>query len=70
MRKKLLFSSALLLTLALDPSLPIGEAAQHCTIACATAPSVKCTSRQGDCQYYYGAYDYIICDGNATQCPL
>jgi hypothetical protein len=71
MRKKLLFTaSVLLLSLGLDASWTLGEAGQPCTIACEYAPEVKCHSQRGNCQYYYGAYDYIICDGESTRCPL
>ena len=68
MPKKMLFS-ALLLVLAL--ALPAaGKAGQHCTVHCPDAPTVRCSSEAGDCQVLYGAYDYIVCDGTATQCPL
>jgi hypothetical protein len=71
MRKKLLFTlPVLLLSLGVDASWKIGEAGQSCTIACEYAPEVECSSRNGDCQYYYGAYDYILCDGFAIRCPL
>lgn len=70
MRKKLLFSVlALAFALQLQTS-SRAEAAGRCTIACASNHNVRCSSASGDCVYYYGAYDYIICDGNATQCPL
>lgn len=71
MRKKLLFTvPALLLSLGVDASWKIGEAGQSCRIACESDPTVRCSSQSGDCQYYYGAYDYILCDGFAIQCPL
>jgi hypothetical protein len=69
MRNKLLFTLAvLLLSLGIDASWKIGEAS--CRIACDSNPTVSCSSRSGDCQYYYGAYDYIVCDGVPIQCPL
>jgi len=59
------------LTLALILGLQaLSAEARKCTIACETDPSIKCSSQTGDCQFYYGAYDYIVCDGTATQCPL
>jgi hypothetical protein len=68
MIKKMLFP-AFLLALALTLPAP-GKAGQPCTIRCPSAPTVRCSSAAGDCQIAYGAYDYIICDGIATQCPL
>jgi hypothetical protein len=68
MIKKMLFP-AFLLVLAL--TLPThGKAGQRCTIQCPSAPAVRCSSEAGNCQISYGAYDYIICDDIATQCPL
>jgi len=68
MPKKMLFST-FLLVLALTLPAP-GKAAQRCTIHCPDAPTVRCSSEAGDCQISFGAYDYIVCDGVATQCPL
>ena len=71
MRKKLLFTlTVLLLSLGVDASWKIGEAGQSCRIACEADPTVHCSSQSGDCQYYYGAYDYILCNGSAIRCPL
>jgi hypothetical protein len=68
MLKKMLFSAFLLvLALALPAS---GKAGQRCTIHCPSDATVRCSSAMGDCQLSYGAYDYIVCDGIATQCPL
>ena len=70
MRKLLFAAAVLLLSLGIDASWTLGEAGQPCTIACEYAPEVKCYSQNGSCGYYYGAYDYIICDGEWTRCPL
>lgn len=71
MRKRLFFSiSVLLVSLGLDASWTLGEAGQPCKIACEYAPEVECSSHNGSCEYYWGAYDYIICDGIPIQCPL
>ena len=67
--KKLVFS-ALLLLLALFSAVPEVAARKGCTIACDTDPSITCSSAVGDCSFYYGAYDYIVCDGQAIRCPL
>ncbi|HYG65778.1 MAG TPA: hypothetical protein VEL74_24560 [Thermoanaerobaculia bacterium] len=68
--KRLVFS-ALLLLLALGLGMaPDAAAKPGCTIACESDPTITCTSTVGDCSYYYGAYDYIVCNGWATRCPL
>ncbi|HEX9942649.1 MAG TPA: hypothetical protein VGG03_11565 [Thermoanaerobaculia bacterium] len=65
------FFPIFILTLILElQALSAQAKPKHCTIACETDPAITCTSRAGDCQFYYGAYDYIVCDGIATQCPL
>ena len=68
--KRLVFT-ALLLFLALGVGVvPEAAAKRSCTIACPSDPSITCSSAAGMCSFYYGAYDYIVCDGVATQCPL
>jgi hypothetical protein len=66
MRGKLIFSVFMLL-LALGLR---AEGKQGCTIACESDPTVTCSSAVGDCSFYYGAYDYLVCDGSWTRCPL
>ncbi|HVR99912.1 MAG TPA: hypothetical protein VMW27_25025 [Thermoanaerobaculia bacterium] len=66
--KRLVFS-ALLLSLTLGV-VPEAAAKPPCTIACPSDPSITCSSTSGMCSFYYGAYDYIVCDGVATRCPL
>lgn len=71
MRSKLFFTlSVLLVSLGVDASWKIGEAGQSCGIACEADPAVQCSSRSGGCRHYYGAYDYILCDGIPIRCPL
>jgi hypothetical protein len=51
--------------LAADPPGPT------CTLRCETDKKISCTSRSGDCQYFFGGLnDVIVCDGNPTTCPL
>jgi hypothetical protein len=68
MRNKLFLSTILPLILLLQ--MASRAEAKRCTISCESDRSVKCSSKADDCVYSYGAYDYIICDGVATQCPL
>jgi hypothetical protein len=68
--KKLTFSVFLLLLAFGLGAVPDVAAKQSCTIACATDPTIQCSSTKGNCSFYYGAYDYIVCDGVATRCPL
>jgi hypothetical protein len=71
MNGKLTFSAlVLLLACGLDALPATAGAGQRCRIACETDPQISCSSEVGDCRFYYGAYDYIVCDGFATQCPL
>jgi hypothetical protein len=70
MLRKLVFSALLLLlALALDAS-SAAAAKKPCTISCASDPTVTCSSATGSCSFVFGAYDYIVCDGVATRCPL